>query len=198
MKKITILVVAAMALVGLSASGAYAQGAGPANTFTIQLVEQNASGQSGTATLTGTADGKIMVTVQLSNGTTTAQPAHIHPGTCATLDPKPAYPLTSVTNGVSDTTVDVSMETLMAGQYAINVHKSAAEASVYVACGDVINMQLGGGTGTGEPGGEISEGNENVGMPSTGNNDQTFVLLGLIALAATLMGPGLKFARRKV
>lgn len=202
MKKVTILVVAAMAFIGLSTSGAYAQGAGPANRAVIQLAEQNGSGQTGTATLTGTADGKLMVVVELSNGTSVAQPAHIHNGTCANLDPKPAYPLTSLTNGVSDTTVDVSMEMLMGGQYAVNVHKSAAEASVYVACGDIVNMQLGGGAGTGETGGEtsggeISEGNETVGMPSTGNSDQTFIVLGLIALAATFTGTGLRFARRK-
>src|SRR5687768_557498 len=163
MKKVTILVVMAMALVGLSAGGVYAQGAGPANKLTIQLMEQNASGQTGTATLTGMDDGKLMVMVQLSNGSTVAQPAHIHAGTCANLDPKPAYPLTSVTNGASDTMVDVSLDTLLAGQFAINVHKSAAEASIYVACGDIVNMQLGGGAGTGETGGgEISEGNETV------------------------------------
>ena len=198
MKKVTILVVAAMAFIGLSASGAYAQGAGPANRLVIQLAEQNGSGQTGTATLTGTADGKLMVMVELSNGSTVAQPAHIHPGTCASLDPKPVYPLTSLTNGVSDTTVDVSLDTLLAGQYAINVHKSAAEASVYVACGDIVNMQLGGGAGTEESGGgEISEGNETVGMPTTGNSDQTFIVLGLLALATTLTGTSLRFARRK-
>jgi len=199
MKKVTILVVAAMAFIGLSTSGAYAQGAGPGNRTVIQLAEENGSGQTGTATLTGTDDGKIMVMVELSNGTSVAQPAHIHKGTCANLDPKPAYPLTSLTNGVSDTTVDVSMETLMAGEYAINIQKSAAEASVYVACGNIVNMQLGGGgVGTGETGGgEISEGNETVGMPRTGNSDQTFIVLGLIALAATVMGTGLRFARRK-
>ena len=190
MKKVTLLVVAAMAFIGLSAGGAYAQGTGPLNRFTVQLMEQNGSGQSGTATITGTDDGKIMVMVQLSNGTGVAQPAHIHRGTCANLDPRPAYPLTSVTNGVSDTMVDVSTETLLNGEYAINVHKSAAEASVYVACGDIVNMQLGGGTGT--PGGGT------VGMPRTGNGDQTFIILGLVALAATITGTSLRFARRKV
>ena len=191
MKKVTILVVAAMAFIGLSAGDAYAQGAGALNTVNIDLMEQNASGQTGTATLTGTADGKVMVMVQLSNGSSVAQPAHIHKGTCANLDPRPAFPLTSVTNGVSDTTVDVSMETLMAGEYAINVHKSAAEASVYVACGNIVNMQLGGGTGTGTPGGGT------VGMPRTGNGDQTFIILGLVALAATITGTGWRFARRR-
>ncbi len=190
MKKITILVVAAMAFIGLSTSGAYAQGAGPGNRVTIQLMEENGSGQTGTAIITGTEDGKIMVTIELSNGTSVAQPVHIHKGTCANLDPKPAYPLTSLTNGVSDTMVDVSMETLMTGEYAINAHKSAAEASVYVACGNIVNMQLGGGAGT--------SGGGTVGMPRTGNSDQTFVILGLIALAATFTGTGLRFARRKV
>ena len=199
MKKVTLLVVAALAFTGLSASGAYAQGASPLVRTVIQLAEQNGSGQTGTATLTETADGKLMVMVELSNGSGVAQPAHIHKGTCANLDPKPAYPLTSLSNGVSDTTVDVSMGTLLGGQYAINVHKSAAEASVYVACGDIVNMQLGGGgTGTGTGTGTSGGGNETVGMPRTGNGDQTFIVLGLLALAATLTGTGLRFARRRV
>jgi hypothetical protein len=184
MKSLRILVVAAMAFLSLSASGAYAQGTGPANQVTIQLMEQNGSGQNGTATLMGTDAGTTRVMLQFSNGTTTAQPAHIHAGSCANLDPKPAFPLTSAVNGASETTVNVSLEDLLAGNYAINVHKSATEASIYTACGDIVNMQLGGGAGP-------------VGMPATGNGDQTFVVLGLIALAATLMGTGLRFVRRK-
>ncbi|HET6263108.1 MAG TPA: hypothetical protein VFG99_12850, partial [Chloroflexia bacterium] len=57
--------------------------------------------------------------------------------TCANLDPNPAYPLSSVVNGKSETEVAVSMDELSKGEYAINIHKSATEASVYVACGDL-------------------------------------------------------------
>lgn len=66
-----------------------------------------------------------------------AQPVHIHKGTCANLDPKPAYPLSPLVDGKSETTVDVSLQTLQSSQFAINGHKSAEEISVYVFCGDI-------------------------------------------------------------
>ena len=40
-------------------------------------------------------------------------------------------------DGKSSTEVPVDIKTLMAGNLAINVHKSAEEAKVYVACGDI-------------------------------------------------------------
>ena len=39
-------------------------------------------------------------------------------------------------NGKSETEIEVSMATLTSG-HAINVHKSAAEATVYVSCADI-------------------------------------------------------------
>jgi hypothetical protein len=76
------------------------------------------------------------------------QPAHIHEGTCANLDPAPRYPLQSVTDGRSETVVDVPLSELLAGQFAINVHKSQEEISTYVACGE-IRAQLAPATGAG-------------------------------------------------
>jgi hypothetical protein len=106
----------------------------------IDLSEQNASGQSGTATLSPNDDGTVHVSLEISNPPAEAQPAHIHQGTCAELDPTPAFPLESVVNGTSESDVDVSLQDLLdaVDGYAINVHKSDAEADVYVACGDII------------------------------------------------------------
>jgi hypothetical protein len=106
----------------------------------IDLGEQNASGQSGTATLSPNEDGTVHVSLEISNPPAEAQPAHIHQGTCAELDPAPAFPLESVVNGTSESDVDVSLQDLLDAVegYAINVHKSDAEADVYVACGDII------------------------------------------------------------
>jgi hypothetical protein len=109
---------------------------------TVQMKEQNASGENGTATIKHTDTGMVVM-VDLSNGTTEPQPAHIHKGTCANLDPKPAAPLTNVVNGKSETTIATADFTMEAGQaYAINVHKSAAEASVYVSCGDITDSTM--------------------------------------------------------
>jgi Cu/Zn superoxide dismutase len=108
----------------------------------VALSAQNDSNQNGTATITDMGGKAIMVSITLGNGTTEPQPAHIHKGTCANLDPNPAYPLSSVVNGKSETEVAVSMDELAKGEYAINIHKSATEASVYVACGDIKVMGM--------------------------------------------------------
>jgi hypothetical protein len=105
---------------------------------TVQLSAQSSSGESGTATLSDMGANQTKVTLKLTGAPAgTPQPAHVHVGTCATLDPSPKYPLKSVENGESETVLDVSLDTLTAGNLAINVHKSASEASVYVACGNI-------------------------------------------------------------
>lgn len=106
----------------------------------VALQEQNGSGESGTGTLSLNDDGSLHVSLQLSGAPAESQPAHIHKGTCANLDPAPAFPLTNVVNGSSETDVQVSLDDLAAGPYAINVHKSEAEADTYVACGDITSL----------------------------------------------------------
>jgi hypothetical protein len=105
----------------------------------IALNEQNDLGQSGKAELTENADGKVVVTLTMVGGTfTQPQPAHIHVGSCPTPGAV-KYPLSNVVNGKSVTTLAVSMSELTNSteKLAINVHKSAAESSVYTACGDI-------------------------------------------------------------
>ena len=67
----------------------------------------------------------------------TSQPAHIHMGTCAKLDPTPKYALQPVLDGTSDLVVPVSIATLLASPMAVNVHKSADDLKDYVACADL-------------------------------------------------------------
>ncbi len=110
-----------------------------AQVKTVTLQEQNDLGQTGTAVLTELDDSRVQVVLNMTGGNLTQpQPAHIHVGSC----PNPGavqYPLTNVVNGKSETTLSMSMEDIMnsSDKLAINVHKSAAEASVYTACGDL-------------------------------------------------------------
>jgi hypothetical protein len=104
---------------------------------TVKLEPQNNSGESGTATLSDAA-GKTKVTIAVSGQPSgSSQPMHIHKGTCAALDPKPAYPLPALAAGKAEVTLDVPLSTLQKDKYAINGHKSAQEASVYVFCGEI-------------------------------------------------------------
>lgn len=126
-----------LAVGGLLAGIGLGYAAGP---VTIQLTPQNNSGESGTAVLTEVgAKTKVVVAV---NGAPAGvgQPMHIHKGTCANLDPAPAFGLTTLTNGKSETTVDVPLTNLQQGGYAINGHKSAQDAKTYVFCGNIPAM----------------------------------------------------------
>lgn len=109
----------------------------PGMENTIQLAEQNGSSESGTAILTE-KDGKVTVALRVIGAPSDVpQPAHIHVGKCPDVGAV-AYPLTDVVNGVSQTTLDVTLSQLAAKlPLGINVHKSLPEVKVYVACGDL-------------------------------------------------------------
>ena len=118
---------------------ATAQSPAPARKMPVQLrlLAQNNSGETGTATL---YDGTKGLIVKLrTSGSEADQPAHIHKGTCEKLDPKPAYPLKPVHDGQSETTVEgVTIAQLQKSPHAINIHKSAKEAAIYVSCGNLV------------------------------------------------------------
>jgi len=106
---------------------------------TVKMGAQSGSGQNGSATIVTKGTG-IVVTVTVSNEPKGAsEPAHIHAGTCAKLNPAPWKPLSNVVNGVSITTVAGVTTAQLTGKtkYAINVHKSAADLKTYVSCGGI-------------------------------------------------------------
>jgi hypothetical protein len=105
--------------------------------LTVPMHAQNGSGEDGTATL-NQQGANVVVTISLVKGTATPQPAHIHEGTCAKLNPTPKYPLSNVVNGKSTTTLkNFKLASLQTGGYAINVHKSTSDIATYVSCGDI-------------------------------------------------------------
>jgi hypothetical protein len=109
-----------------------------ASSMTITMHAQNGSKQNGTAMLK--QNGKnLWVKVSVSNEPKGgSEPAHIHPGYCATLNPAPWKVLTNVVNGTSITTVpNLTIAALKASKYAINVHESAKNIKRYVSCGDI-------------------------------------------------------------
>ena len=116
----------------------YQPGAGRSDTMTIKIKAMNGSGESGTATLTrlGTKT-RVVIGIKGEN-TTGKQPAHVHKGTCAKLDPKPTYPLKDVVLGKSNTVIDASFDELVMSPMAINIHESTANIGKYVACGDIL------------------------------------------------------------
>ena len=108
------------------------------HTLNVVLGELNKSGQKGWAKITDVSGG-IRVEIGLKGEPAHAsEPTHIHKGTCAKIDPAPYKALSNVVNGKSTTTVrGMTVADIKKGRYAINVHKSAAELTHYVACGDL-------------------------------------------------------------
>jgi Cu/Zn superoxide dismutase len=101
------------------------------------LTAQNGSGETGTVALVPQGE-KTMVVVLLAGAPSgIPQPAHIHVGPCAKLDPTPKYPLTSAKDGVSMTTIDQPLAKLVNSGFAVNIHKSADDIKTYVACGNL-------------------------------------------------------------
>ena len=109
-----------------------------AHAMTINMGAQNGSKQSGQAWLKDTRGG-LWVKVMLHNEPKGAsEPAHIHMGTCAKLNPAPWKPLSNVVGGNSVTTLKgVTIAAIKKGRFAINAHQSAMNLKRYVSCGDL-------------------------------------------------------------
>jgi hypothetical protein len=102
----------------------------------VALSERDGSGVSGLAILTPRDDGTA-VTLLLQGGTPD-QVALIHLGACEALDPDPLFLLGQPdATGRSESIVNVGLDELRGGGYAIAVHASAAELGVVVACGEI-------------------------------------------------------------
>lgn len=110
-------------------------------SFVVNLFPQNNSGESGIATLTPLENGKTKIVLNLVGAPRNiVQPAHIHTGSCANLGDV-LYGLTFPVNGQSETELNISINEGIFSRLplAINVHKSADEANIYYACGDITS-----------------------------------------------------------
>jgi len=114
-------------------STANAQG----QSISLSLASQNGSSITGNATITELPGGKMRVEIHTNGAGAGPQPAHIHQGTCANLDPAPKFSLTSLTNGASTTELDGSLRDITSAPHAIHLHKAPDELPVYVACADI-------------------------------------------------------------
>lgn len=117
------------------------------NSVTIAMLQQNNSGQDGTATLTETADG-VRVRVVVKRSTVEgSQTSHVHDGRCdnvggitAGLPPisdKAEAPELDGGQIVFDNVLTArKLSDLRDGNHVINVH-DARDNSLYVSCGEI-------------------------------------------------------------
>lgn len=94
------------------------------------------SGQDGTAILTATPDGTTRVVLDLTNSPGGPQPSHINAGTCDKLGDI-VHILGGVRGGRLEATAQASLDSLLAGQFAVNVAKSPQEFGVSVSCAEI-------------------------------------------------------------
>ncbi len=107
-----------------------------ARQLKLTFTELNDSGVTGTTTLFDAGD-RTIVDIDVQN-TGADHPAHIHKGTCGQLDGQPAYTLASVhEDGKSRSVVDASLDDLVAGGYAIDLHLSPADLGTLIDCVDI-------------------------------------------------------------
>lgn len=140
------VVAAAIFVLGACARGE--QGSAPASPspseteeargdeLTLQMKARNDSGQDGTAILTATPDGKTQVDLDLRNSPGGPQPSHINSGTCDDLG-EIVHVLGGMRGGKLQAIVDVSLDSLLAGTFAVNVAKSPQEFGVSASCAEI-------------------------------------------------------------
>ena len=154
---VAVVVTLALALAacggGGGSDGEAAASARPVGPFTIDLAEQNGSGQTGTATFTPASPDETRVVAEVTNPPAESQPIHIHRGTCEDIDVAPLHGLPNLIDGRTEATVTASIEELAAGRLALNAHRSDEQLDLFVACGNLpgsgenVTVTDGGGLG---------------------------------------------------
>lgn len=111
------------------------QAAGQTRSVTLETL--NDSGVIGTVSLVDVGGGMTRVDIRVQTGGNSDMPSHVHPGSCADLVSQPKYPLQNVVNGSSSTVVPATLDELMAGDLAVNLHRSNEDLATYTACADL-------------------------------------------------------------
>lgn len=164
----------------LAVVGVLSIAAAQGQSLTLTLATQNNSGITGTAMLTDLGGGKTRVEIKASGVGSVPRPSHIHEGTCAQLNPTPAFSLANVTDAGSTTEIDTSLQQLTATPHAVHMHKSPDELTVYVACAD------------------INAANAAASLPRTGDVDGSWFGLGVVLMGLGIVGAGYALRRRAV
>lgn len=111
-------------------------GVTPGEPVVVRLGAVNGSGVEGLAVLSP-GEGGTTISLTLL-GATTDQIGAVHAGTCATIDPLPAFALAGFDDsGRSTSLMNQAFDDASADPLAIVIHASAAEFGTVVACGEI-------------------------------------------------------------
>lgn len=126
----------ALAAVALTGCGPDSRD-GPAGEIAVALREIGDSGRSGTAALSADGNQTLVVIEAAGDPVSEVQAAHIHEGTCDGLSAESVFDLKGSSSGRWAATVDVRLDTLTSGTYAIAIHKSGENLAAPTTCGDI-------------------------------------------------------------
>ena len=104
----------------------------------VTMEPVNMSGESGTASLFSEPGDKTRVLIDTDGpfDREFEQPVEIVKGECPEPTGEPAFELVTLQDGISESTIDVSLEDLRSGGYVIIVHKSLADDAL-TECGTI-------------------------------------------------------------
>ncbi len=119
--------------------------AAPGAVASLPLADYSGLGVTGTVSLLAISDTTTKVTITLTgDGVTGGHIAHLHPGTCdAPQDEGTIYLATVGSDGVSETTVDISLANLLNNGWIVNVHRSEADWDTWLVCGELSDATEG-------------------------------------------------------
>jgi LysM repeat protein len=125
--------------------------------MTSNLVSENDSGVTGTASVMDLGGGSVRIMIHAVGTGSEPRPAHVHEGQCMhdsdSMDasmgmgmgmdvPAPEYALTTLVNGDSTTDLNVSLSELLKTPHAIHIHKSADQIGFHIACVDLQSLKM--------------------------------------------------------
>ena len=122
--------------------------AAPGSVASLPLADYSGLGVHGTVSLIAIDEKTSRVTIRLKGDNVTGgHIAHLHPGTCEDPQDEGTIYLESVdSNGVSETTVGLSITELLNNDWIVNVHLSEADWDTWLVCG-YLGDATGGMTG---------------------------------------------------
>jgi hypothetical protein len=136
---LAVAVIAASTAIALAGPNPPMSENGPKEVGTsFKFNPMNKSAQQGTVTMAAVGN-KTRVTIAITNEPNGAiEPAHVHVGNCAHPGAV-IYPLTDVVAGHSVTLVPAPLSKVQVTGNSVNVHKSAAQLNLYMACANLTS-----------------------------------------------------------
>jgi hypothetical protein len=137
----TVATAVALALAGCGGGdddgGGAAEGGVAGSEAAVAMQGVNNSGEFGTTSLFAEGDKtRVLVDTQGPFDREFEQPAEIVKGECPEPTGEPAFKLNVLQDGVSETTVDASLDELRAGGYVIIVRKAKTDDTI-TECGSI-------------------------------------------------------------